>query len=414
MSPRRYSLYLWLVSRFMKKGREQRHLGLTLTTLLSLTGLILGVGTLALTMSIVNGVDVILKSAVIDLYGHVQVLRSGGGLSDPERLKAQIQNIVSVPFAATPFLQVEALIAGRSGVLGVSVQGVDPQSVHDVLRFKSRLIEGVSDFQGDSAPGALVGKELAKRFGLKIGQTFQMVVAKSNLKSATGFSPRSQSFVLKGVMDFGKYEFNARTVMTSSEAAQNLAGIGKFFSGLRLRFARDDQARDEAYKLSQGLGYGFWVKDWYEVNENYFSAVEIEKRAIFLVLLLMVVVASLNVSSTMLINVLNRYSDIATLKTLGATEKQITVVFLGHGLALGLVGTCLGVLLGLVVAFVVSHWSLVHIPADVYKFDRLPMDVRWSDMGVIFFTSMLICAFASWLPARRGAKLRPVEGLRYE
>jgi lipoprotein-releasing system permease protein len=408
------SFSLWLVLRYMRLAYTKDGVGLTLTTMLSLVGMALGVGTLVLTMSVWSGVDRILRDAIIDLNGHVQVLKNGGGLEDPGLLQSEIEGILKRKVLATPFLQVEALLTGKGSVVGVQVQGVEPTTVESVLKISSRVTEGAFDLESDGEPAALLGKELAKRFKLKVGDEVRLVVAKSSFKSATGFVPRSKKFRLVGILDLGKYEFNSRVVVTSASAAQSLAGIPAVFTGLRLRLKSDEEARPAAHALSSSLGYGFWTKDWFEVNENYFSAIELEKRVIFFVLCFMVVVASFNISSTMFVNVLRRFSDIATLQTLGAGRNQLIRIFLSHGILVGLVGTLSGVVLGLLGGFLVSHMATLYIPAEIYKFDRLPMEVRWLDLLAIIFTSLLICAAASWFPARKGASLKPIEGLRYE
>lgn len=408
------SFSLWLVFRYMRLAYNKGGAGLTLTTMLSLVGMTLGVGTLVLTMSVVSGVDRILRDAIIDLNGHVQVLKNGGGLEDPSLLQSEIEGILKQSVKATPFLQVEALLTGNGSVVGVQLQGVDPSTVESVLKIRPRVIEGSFELNSESVPHILLGKELAKRFAVKVGDEVQLVVAKSSYKSATGFVPRSKKFRVVGILDLGKYEFNSRVVVTNASAAQSLAGIPPVFTGLRLRLESDEKARPAAYTLSSSLGYGYWTKDWFEVNENYFSAIELEKRVIFFVLCFMVVVASFNISSTMFVNVLRRFSDIATLQTLGAGRKQLIRIFLSHGILVGLVGTLSGIVLGLLGGYFVSHLSTLYIPAEIYKFDRLPMDVRWKDLVAIIFTSLLISAAASWFPARKGASLKPIEGLRYE
>ena len=260
----------------------------------------------------------------------------------------------------------------------------------------------------------MVGKELAKKFLLEVGSIFQAVIPRASANSATAFSPRSQKYRVSGILDLGKYDFNERTIVVTARSAQDLAGIGRAYSGLRIKISNPEDARKESFKLTSAFGAPYWTKDWLEVSKNFFSAIELEKIVIFIVMLSIIVVASFNVASSLFVNVMRRFADISILRTLGATQKFIIRLFVAQGLLVGFVGCIVGMALGVGLALIVAKSAWVYVPAEIYKFDHLPVEFRLQDMGLIMGSSLLICFLATLDPARRGARMNPVEGLRYE
>jgi lipoprotein-releasing system permease protein len=219
-----------------------------------------------------------------------------------------------------------------------------------------------------------------------------------------------------GILDLGKYEYDERYILTHLRTVQDLVGIEDGVSGLRLSVRDENLAPAISSRISNDLGYPFWSKDWMMVNQNLFRAVKLEKIVIFFVVLIMVIAASFNISITLYVNVLRRYTDISILKTLGMKSRDIVKIFTLHGLYIGLLGALLGVGLGLVLclafAWLQQHWQL--LPGEVYKLNQFSYELRWWDMSLILLAAMAICFLATLAPALRGARLNPVEGLRYE
>lgn len=403
-------LQFWLTLRLLWRGRF-----FNWTTLLTLAGVVVGVATLVITMSVISGVETLLQKAVIDVTGHIMLMKPGGETDPMKTLAPRVKKVVPSLVAMTPFVHLEAVVARKGKITGIIIQGVDTATVESVLNLRSRVIEGEFSLNPVNAvEGALIGKEFAKKMSLKIGDVFQIVMPKPSKVDSTSFAPTKATFHVNGILDLGKFEFNERLIIVSDLAAQNLAGIGNVYSGLRLKLSSDKATQDAGYQITGELGPPYWIRDWFESNYNFFSAIAIEKSVIFIVLLFMVLVASFNISSTLFVNVLKKFRDVSILKTLGATRFQLVRLFVFQGMVLGVMGSIFGVLVGMGLAELISHSNVVEIPAEVYKFDHLPVEFRILDIAAILVVTMLICFFSTLIPAIRGSRLNPVEGLRYE
>lgn len=401
---------LWLTSRLLLRGRV-----FNLTTMLSLVGIILGVGTLVVTMSVISGVETLMRTAVIDVTGHLMLSKQGGEVAPQQNLIPRVQKILPDAKAMSPFVRLEAIIAKSGRIQGVIVEGLDTETVDRVLNLKSRIIDGeynVNPYQGQDQ--ILIGKELAKNFELKVGDQLSLVVPRPPKTDSSSFQPTRSTFRISGILDLGKFEFNERLVVVNDLAAQNLAGIGNVYSGIRILLNDVSRTRPAGVELMTEMGSPYWVRDWFETNHNFFSAVANEKRVIFFVLLFMVLVASFNVSSTLFVGVLRRYRDVSLLKTMGTKSGFLVRIFVYQGMALAFIGTSIGLLLGIVVAKWISVANLIDIPAEVYKFDRLPVEFRFEDIAAVMVCTFVVCLLSTLIPAKRGASLSPVEGLRYE
>ncbi len=397
----------WLSLRYLTNSSRF----LNRTALFALTGLIIGVAILVLSISILNGVETYLKKAVIDTTGHMMVI-DRFGTSDPmgktlTELKEASPGIIS----ATPFIHLDATIVKKRKISGIVIEGIHMETLPEVLNFQERLIQGTFDVSDDSA---VLGKVIAKNFNLKVGDTFQIILPKPQKINSRSFSPKHKKFKVSGILDLGKYEFNERYVVISDTSAQFLAEVGKMYSGLRLKYADPDFARGESLKIMEAASDRYWAKDWFDVSYNFFSAIQIEKRVIFVVLLSMIFIAAFNLSSTLFVSVFTKFSDIGILKTMGLGPKRLKRLFIFQGLFIAFLGSFIGIAMGMLSAWVISQSVWIEIPAEIYKFDQLPVDFRIVDLVSIFMVSLGICFLSTLLPARKGALLSPVKGLRYE
>jgi len=403
----------WLVTRFVTAGRRL----LTLPAMLSLIGMALGVACLTVAMAVVSGYEKTLGTAIIDVFGHVQLVRRGEKSQNVEAILSDIKQIAPEAESFTPFVNIEGLIVGGGKLSGVLIQGIDSKTVEKVLHIRDRLVQGNFSFEPvNGMPSALVGKALAKKFNLKVGEPFKIVIPTLTKSDSVSFTPKIQSYVLSGVLDLGKVEYDERTVMTDLHTAQTFAGIGENFSGIKIKLKDASRAPEVAFRLQQKLGPQYWTMDWTEVNKNLFEAIKIERLAIFFVILIMVIAASFNIASGLFVSVLQRYSDISILRAMGFTKRDVTQVFLFQGLFFGVVGTMVGLVLGcfLALIFVIAQRFVVLLPVEAYRLDHVGIDFRPWDAVIIVFSATLICLLATIVPARRGAKLDPVQGLRYE
>ena len=385
--------------------------------MLSLIGLILGVGALVASMAVVSGFEATLQSAMADVTGHVQILKRPMISESWQSLEADIRKQEPTLVAAVRFVRTEAVLAHQGVISGVMIQGVDEEQASKVLNFKSRLIDGILDLhqsETDKTP-ALIGKRIASRMGLKVGDNFRVVMPIADAIDPSRFDRRIVEFQVRGILDMGKNDWNERMIITTLSAAQKLVQIGDRYSGLLLKFEDIDYARKAAFHLSQTLGPSFLIYDWRDLNENLFEAVKIERVVIFFVILIIVIVAAFNISSTLFVSVVQRYADIAILKALGLPKKSVLKMFSVQGLLMGGFGVIAGTAFGwlLCLGFTIIQQTMGLLAGSVYRIDSIQVDIRFIDWIMIAVVTLLICFVATLAPALRGSKLNPVEGLKY-
>jgi lipoprotein-releasing system permease protein len=405
------SFQIWLVWRFIRSGG--RFVGIT--TILSFVGMVVGVASLVLTMAAVSGFESTLRQAVIDVAGDVVVYKTSGRMESPKELVARIRKSVPEVVDYTAFTHAEGILASKGKTIGVAIQGVDPESVQKVLNFKNRVIRGEFNLvnHGDR-PSVLIGKALANKLEVSPGDTVTIVVPRPSKTSPTSFSPKAEKVFVAGVVDLGKYEYDLRMVIATARLVQDLTGVPELFSGVKLKLKDSDYAQAAASKIAGQLGYTYLTKDWTEVNRNLFEAIKIERWVIFIVVAFLVLTASFNICSSLFVSVLRRYGDLSILKTMGATQTFLVRLFSIQGMLIGAVGSIIGVILGAGLGFALVRTSLFQLPAEVYKLDRLPIEIRALDLLAVLGISFLFCFLSTLAPALRGSRLNPVDGLRYE
>lgn len=401
----------WLVWRYMLKGKQWR----SPSTLLSLLGMALGVASLVVSMAVVSGFESTLQKTVIDVLGHISVMKSG--VYSKETLEQEVKPFLGDVRSSVPYLNLKAVFAERGNVRGVIVEGVEPERINQVTNLKDLLVEGEFDLSPrEGMPGILIGKELFLEAGLKVGDTIRLVIPVSEGVDATEFRSKLARFQVRGVIHFGHYEFDTRYMLTDIQSAQTFGEVGNRITGLRFLLKDADSALAAKVKILGELGYAYQVDTWRDYNRNLFEAAALEKLIIFFVLLIIVVAACFNISATLFVSVVRRFQDISILKTLGASSKEIRQIFTLWGLFMGAVGSLLGLALGyaLCLAFEYSQNKYGFILGSIYKLDHINFELRLLDALMILLVSMIICLLATWFPATRGSRLPPAEGLRYD
>lgn len=403
---------IWLLRHYIK-GRGRLF---DLTAWLSVIGMALAVACLVVTMAVVSGYISTLQRSVQDAFGHLIVMKRGMGNGD--EIVKEIKPLVPDLVGTTPFLMVEAIVAREGQLSGVIFEGMDPNTLDEVLNIHRRLSRGRFDLgTGDEElPPALIGKGVAEKFHLKVGDTMKAVIPLSSEFDRSAFRPKLGHFKVAGVLDFGRYDFDSRYIVVHLKTAQKFAELENRVTGVRLKLRDSMRAGAVAKKISEHFGYRYWTRDWVEVNKNLFEAAHLEKTVIFFVLLILVIAASFNVTSTMFVSVMRRYPDISILRTLGSRRRLVRALFIAQGLIVGWVGAGLGVVLGLALCygFEKAESAFGLIPSHVYKLDRIQVDIRGLDLVWILLASSLICLLATLVPAAQGSRVEPVQGLRYE
>ncbi|HUS31023.1 MAG TPA: ABC transporter permease [Kofleriaceae bacterium] len=394
----------------------------------SVLGVALGVAALTIVLAVTSGFQQQFREKVLGVNAHVIVLKSQATFAEYRDVMKTAREIDPDVIAVQPFIFAEMLVVhidptGQGHISGVAIKGVDPQLIRGVLDLDRHMIEGSIDTLADPTefgqlPPIIIGKELAHKLKAKVGDDVTVVVPLSNIDfdtwRAKSSAPRTRKFRVTGIFYSGFDEYDRRLMYTSLRDTQELVGRGDQVMGVELKVKDVDRAKEIAEKLERALGGPpYQVQDWYELNHNLFTALNLQKLALGIILTLIIIVAAVNMISALTMMVTDKTREVAILKSMGASSSSVSRVFQFLGIAIGGVGTLIGIAVGLVTCYVVSAYGY-HLDPKVYLIDRLPIDVRWYEVLMVAGATIIISALSTWVPAQTAASLRPIEGLRYD
>jgi lipoprotein-releasing system permease protein len=396
----------------------------TVFTSVSCLGVALGVAALTIVLAVTTGFQQQFRDKVLGVNAHVIVLKSQATFAEYRDVMQTSQEIDPDVIAVQPFIFAEMLVTrGKGELSGVAIKGVDPKLVRGVLDLQKHMIIGSVDILGqEPKPGELppiiMGKELAQKLKAHVGDDVTVVVPLSNIDfdtwRAKSSAPRTRKFRVSGIFYSGFDEYDRRLMYTSLRDTQELVGRGDQVMGVELKVKDVDRAKEIARKLERALGgMPYQVQDWYELNQNLFTALTVQKAVLIIILTLIIIVAAVNMISALTMMVTDKTREIAILKSMGATSSSVARVFQTLGVAIGGIGTVIGLMIGLVTCYTVSAYGY-HLDPKVYLIDRLPIDVRWHEVVLVAVGTLVISLGATWAPAQSAASLRPAEGLRYD
>jgi lipoprotein-releasing system permease protein len=414
----KYEFFIGL--RYLRARRQETFI--SLITVISVLGVMIGVMTLNVVMAVMTGFEETLRDRLLGINAHISVVRSGEPMRDYEGIIEQVRRENDV-VAATPTIYGQVMLTSGTRVSGVVVRGVDPDRVNQVVDLQSYLLKGQLarlnsthaiqvDERTVSLPGIILGERLAAQLGAFEGSPVQVV---SPLGSATaiGIIPKVRRFVVIGIMKTGMSEIDSAVVFMGLADAQKFFDLEGAATNIEMKIRDVKDARAVAERLQKQLGFPYFAEDWTRLWPNLFSALQLEKTVYFLVLLLMILVGACNIVSTLVMVVMEKRKDIAILRSMGATGQSIRKIFLFKGCIIGVVGTALGVLLGLLVCALIAQYEFA-LPEGMFLISTVPVRVYWSNFILVAVASFLVCLFASIYPSRQAAKLDPVEIIRYE
>jgi lipoprotein-releasing system permease protein len=408
-------------------------------TSVSVLGVVFGVAALTIVLAVTTGFQQQFRDKVLGVNAHVIVLKSQATFAEYRDVMKTARDIDPDVLAVQPFIFAEMLAThGKSELSGVAIKGIDPKLVRGVLDLDKHMIEGGVDTllaevcppgepdkpaaAGRPAcmknPPIIMGKELAHKLKAKLGDTVTVVVPLSNIDfdtwRAKASAPRTRKFTVTGVFYSGFDEYDRRLMYTSLTATQELVGRGDQVMGVELKVKDVDRADKIAKDLEKALGGPpYQVQDWYELNHNLFTALKLQKLVLVFILTLIIVVAAVNMVSALTMMVTDKTREIAILKSMGGTSSSVALVFQVVGIAIGGVGTLIGVTIGLTTCYVVARYGF-HLDPKVYLIDRLPFEVRPLEVALVAGIAMVISIIATLVPSQSAASLRPVDGLRYD
>lgn len=424
-----YELFVSL--RHLKAKRTQKFI--SLNTWISIGGVALGVMALIVVIAVMSGFGKDLRDKILGTTSHAVITNiNRSGIADVENIIRQVKEVPGVA-AAAPFIMNHVMLTHGQSASGIVIRGVNVVREEGVSDLEKNLIEGSLDFletekiSGKSSNGKLsrskvvLGKELARRNGLQVGDVVSMVSPSSRI-TPMGLIPKMKIFQVAGVFESGMYEYDANLAFISIPAAQNFFSMQGKVSGVEVWVDDIDQAAVIAKEIQEKLKFPYFVRDWMRMNKNLFSALQLEKVVMFVILILIILVAAFNIVSTLFMVVMEKTKEIAILMSMGASRKSIIKIFSFQGLIIGLVGTVVGCVGGFtavpylneIVGFIESIFGITAFPSDIYYLDKLPSEIQYRDSFLIVIFSILICFIASLYPAWRASRLNPVEGLRYE
>ncbi len=403
-------LELWVALRYLRGRRRERFI--SLITWISVGGVAVGVTALIVVLSVMTGFERDLRDKILGTNAHVVVYPMGGTLTDYRRVTRKVRAVEGV-VAATPFVSGQVMLVYGGNVTAALLRGVDPETAGEATDLRRFLVEGsLSDLTRDG-PGVILGRELARNLGILVGDTVQLVSPAGGL-TPLGLVPRIRAFRVKGLFASGMYEYDTGIVVTSIAEAQDFLRLGDGVSGIEVRVADLYDARRAARRIEAVLGAGYWARDWMEMNRNLFSALKLEKTAMFIILALIVVVAAFNIAATLIMVVLEKSREIGVLKSMGATARTIRRIFVAEGMVIGGLGTAMGLIGGWGLCSLLERYRFIRLPSDVYYIDTLPVVMEPAVFLTVAGCALALCFLATLYPSWQAARMDPVEILRYE
>jgi lipoprotein-releasing system permease protein len=428
---------LFLALRYLRPRRGGRLGGAQVTALAGVVGIACGVAALVAAMALANGFRDEMRDKILRGTAHVTV--APNGLNSSEDWRALASRIASVEGvrSVAPTTYAGALLSGPEGAAYAVVRGVAPDSARELSDIRAALASGsVGELfrptpapaggENPEGPGALnlpglprdaaavpvvVGAELAARTGLRAVGDEALLVAGEKTAEPPGFAPRARRVRVAGLFRTGLHEFDATWAYVALPDALAFADEAPVLS---VETADIYRANEAAARIRQLLGPRFSVVEWQEANRPLFAALELERRTVSLIVALIVCVAALNITTTLVLVVVERRADIAILSAVGARARSVMLIFVAEGAVVGAAGALAGTLLGLLICYLGDRYRLVSLPAEVYSLNSIPFRPRITETALAAFAAFAVCVLATVYPARRAARTRPAEALRYE
>jgi lipoprotein-releasing system permease protein len=389
-------------------------------SLTSMLGIALGVTALITVLSVMNGFEQELRDRILGMASHATVTTYGGRLENWKSVEQVVLEHDEV-IAAAPYVRGESMLSAGKQVSGAIIRGILPAAEGAVSDVVAHIRDGSVRHLKPGDYGIILGSELAYAMGVGLGDPVT-VVSPRVMIGPTGVLPRLRRFTVVGIFEVGMYEYDRGVALVHLEDAARLLQLGDDITGVRLKLDDLFRAPVVAAELGRQLAGDYLVRDWTRQHANFFRAVKTEKRVMFIILTLIIAVAAFNIVSTLVMVVADKRSDIAILRTLGASPRSIMMIFVIQGAIIGVFGTLLGVAGGVALALNVetlvpaieAFFNVQFLAADVYYISDVPSELHWDDVGVMASVALLLSLLATLYPAWRAARTHPVEALRYE
>ena len=398
------------------RGVKRQKGFLSLSTFISVAGVAVGVMALIVVIGVMTGFDLDLKKKILSVNAHVIVLKHGASLTDEQQVAAKVKQVPGI-VSVEPFIYTQVMYSAPGNVSGGVIRGL---AVDTIRHGGPRALDVVAGKFADVVAGGpgeppriAIGNELSRNLNLKVGDYLNIISPLGTL-TPMGRMPRMKAFRVTAIFHSGMYEFDSSLVYTSIPALQEFLGLGHRVTGLEVEIKDIYAAERIAARIQQELGPPFYTRNWMQMNRSLFSALKLEKIAMFIILTLIILVAAFGIASTLFMMVMKKTRDIAILKSMGATRQSIMRIFMINGLVIGGLGTVIGLGLGLGLCGILKEYQFIKLPRDVYYISTLPVTVQVPDVLAIIAAAMAISFLATLYPSWQAARLDPVEAIRYE
>jgi len=412
---------LLIALRYLRAKRRQRTI--SLNTFISIAGVTLGVAALIATLAVMSGFEDSLREKILGTNAHVVIVdRAQRPIEGYDEVLKTVSRLPHVR-AATPFIYNQVLLTADANVHGVILRGIDPATEGTVTDIERNLVDGrLADLSNTFPPpadksglsprsGIVIGKELALRLGVFMGDTLNVVSPRGTM-GPFGMVPKLRPYQVVGIFDSGMYDYDSSIAYISLAQAQDFFQMGDAVTGVEIKVDEIFRAEDVASAAEAALGGAYWVRDWKEMNRNLFSALKLEKIIMFIILVLIILVAAFNIIGTLTMIVIEKSREIAILKAMGATRRAVMGIFILDGLIIGGVGVLIGIPLGYLVCWGIE--TFYTLPADVYYISHIPVRINLFDVVLVAGSALFITFLATVYPSWQAGRLAPVEALRYE
>jgi len=408
---------LFIALKYLRAKRRKKFI--STITIISVFGVMIGVMALIIVLSVMSGFEKEIRNRILGLNAHIFIFNIKGAFSNYEIVMNKIEGQKEV-LGVTPFVYAQVMVNTSYSVSGALLRGIDPERIGKVSNLPHLLkvgslsvLETKKALNNEKIPCLIMGQELAKKLGVWIGDVVFLISPFSRI-TPLGQLPKIKRFYIGGIFVSGLYEYDASLIFISLRDAQDFLNLGDAISGLEVRIKDIFKARKIAQLLEKKIGYPFFARNWIDMNKSLFSALKLEKIAMFIILTLIVGVAALNITSSLIMMVMEKNKEIAILRTIGATEGNIKKIFIYQGIIIGFIGTVFGVFLGIGLCLFFKHHPFIHLPKDIYYISTLPMSVRINDVIIIAIGAIFLSFLSTLYPAKQAARLDPVEAIRYE
>lgn len=383
-----------------------------ITTLIGVAGVSVGVAALITTLSVMNGFQTDIKDKIIGAQSHILVFGQMSKKTYPEKMK-QIEQIPLVE-AAAPHIYGQGIITYAGQSLGLVVRGLDPEQEKKINTLANSLTAGSfepKDWPQD-APPLVLGTELAANMGADVGDDV-VLISPQSISTSAGMFPKMKKFRISGLLRTGYYEFDNTIAYTLLPHASDFLGLKQGVTGVAVKLKDINKADEAARDIQNTIGYGYSVRTFAQMNSTLYAALKLEKTMMFIILFLIIGVASLNIAGNLILLGTEKLRDIGILRAIGASPNLIRKVFMWEAMVIATLGIVLGFLLACLLCWIIATFQIVELPGDIYYLTKVPVRMLWSDVLAVVGGSYLICFTAGLYPAVKASRVHPTDAIRY-